>query len=254
MDRDGLSSSTQLRGNAEQGVESRYTFDTFLAMRLIPFPDPLRLSDIRTLYPNFESLFQKHVKNARFDAASRRNPEFKALKIGVISLWHLQEKHGHLRPVTRSALVQALLVEHNVHLAFRLIEDAEKNFNQGSSTVTPIVSSWPGSMEEEYFKTKMKTAAANLPDSQFLPRLENTDDKDLRSTVQNAKALAYKELSRSIDTAVNNMTHAILTIQRDHGTRIVQVELDKEERNVIRDALVEFVREINKKSAGQRNS
>lgn len=120
--------------------------------------------------------------------------------------------------------------------------------------VTHIVSSSSGSSEEEYFKTKMKTAAANLPDSQFLLLLENTDDKDLRSTVQNVKALAYKGLSHSVDTVVNNMTHTILAMQRDHGTRTVQAELEKEERKVVRNALIEFIREINKKSVGQQNS
>ena len=188
-----------------------------LTCELIPSLDSLRLSDIRALYPNFESLFQKHVKDARFDGVSKRSPEFKALKLGVISLWSIEEKHGRQRPATRPALVQALLVEHDVQLAWQLLEGAEQNTNDPawSLALCRLVRFQRGGI----FKNQMKTAAANLPDSQFLQRLESTDDKDLRSTVQNAKALAHKELSRSIDTVVNNMTHAVLAMQQDHCKR-----------------------------------
>jgi hypothetical protein len=193
------------------------------------------------------------VKDARLDGVSRRSQEFKALKLGVVSLWSIEEKHGRLRPPTRSSLIHALLVEQNVQLAWQLVGGPEQNSN-GSSVVTRIVSYWSGSRGEETFRTQMKTAAANLPDSQFLQRLESTDDKDLRSTVQDAKALAHKELSRSIDTAVNNMTHAVLAMQQDNCKMAVQVEVDNEERKALSDALVKFIREINTKSAGQQNS
>jgi hypothetical protein len=193
------------------------------------------------------------VKDARLDGVSKRSQEFKALKLGVISLWSIEEKHGRLRPAARPALVQALLVDHNIQLAWQLVEGMEQNTN-GSNMVTRIVSYWSGSRGEENFRTQMKTAAANLPDSQFLQRLESTDDKDLRSTVQNAKALAHKELSRSIDTAVNNMTHAVLAMQQDNCKMAVHVEVDNEEKKALNNSLLEFIREINKKSAGQRNS
>ena len=216
---------------------------------LILFLDPARLSDIRALYPNFESLFQRHVKHACFDYVPRKSEEFSALKLSVISLWYIEEKHSHLPPATRPALVQALLVKQNVQLAWQLVE-AEQD------ELTRTLSYWSSSSRREHFRTQMKTAAGKLPDSQFLQRLENTDDKDLRlhSTVQNAKALAHQQLSRSIDTMVNKMTRAVLEMQLDHLTRTVDAELDNEERKAVRDALVEFIREINYKSAGQRNS
>jgi hypothetical protein len=210
-------------------------------------------SDIRAQYPTFESIFQKHVKDARFDGVLKKSLDFKALKIEVTSLWHLQEKHERMHPETRSALVQALLVEHNFQLALKLLEKTNGNTN-GSEVVTRVISYFSGSRGEDTFKNQMRSAAANLPDSQFLQRLESIDDDDLRSTVQNAKALAQKTLSRSIDAVVTKMTHAVLAMQQDHCRMAVQVEVESEERKVLDDALVEFIREINKKSAGRRNS
>jgi hypothetical protein len=220
-----------------------------LTLQFILSLDPLCLADMRALYPKFEGLFQKHVKDARLDGISKKSPEFKTLKLDVMSLWALQEKHDPLHPATRSALIQALLVEHNVQLALQLLESAEVN-NNGSGMVTRFVSYWSGSRGEEYFKNQMKTAAAKNPDSHFLKQLDMIEEKDLRPTVQNAKALAHKELSRSIDTVVNNMTHAVLAMQQDHCKMAVQAEVDNEERNVLDDARVEFIREINKRLQG----
>lgn len=212
----------------------------------------MHLPDIRAQYPEFESTLQKHVKDARFDGALKRSPDFKDLKIEVVSLWHLQERHERLHPATRSALVQALLVEHNFQLALELLEKANGNTN-GPGVVTRVVSYLSGSRGGDTFKNQMRTAAANLPDSQFLQRLE-IDDKELRSTAQRAKALAQKGLSRSIDAVVGKMTHVFLAMQQDHCRMSVQVEVENEERKVLGDALVEFIREINKNSAGRRNS
>jgi len=66
LDRDGLSSRARVSGNAKLGVEN-----------------PLRLADIRALYPTFESIFQKHVRDAKFDGELKRNVDSKALKLEV---------------------------------------------------------------------------------------------------------------------------------------------------------------------------
>jgi hypothetical protein len=209
------------------------------------------LSNICVLYPKFEGIFQKHVKEARFDVALRSSLDFKDLKRDVISLWHLQEKHGPLHPATRSDLVQALLVEHNFQRALQLFEKPEVNTN-GSGMVTRVVSYFRG--EEESFKSQMRTAASNLPDSQFLQRLESLDDPELQSTVRNAKALAQKGLSKSIGAVVRKMTHVVLAMQEDHCRMFVQAEVENEEMKVLDDVLVEFIREINTKSAARRTS
>ncbi|KAH9166548.1 hypothetical protein EDB89DRAFT_2232826 [Lactarius sanguifluus] len=236
LDRDSLSSPMRVHGNSKLEVENS-----------------VRLSDIRLLYPAFESIFQKHVQSAKFDGVLKKSLDFKALELDVLSLWHLQEKHGHLRPETRSALVQALLIEHDYQRALGLPEVADGSAN-GSSMAPRSVSSFSGSRWAESFKNQMTTTAANLPDSQFLERLESTKDEDLRSVVRSAKTLAQRELSYSIDAAVDEMTHAVLTMQQELCRINIQGEVEKEERKALDDALVKFVREINERSVGRRNS
>ena len=76
----------------------------------------------------------------------------------------------------------------------------------------------------------------------------------MRSTVLNAKAFAQQGLSYSIDSVVGKMTHAVLAMQQDRCKMSVKVEVENEERKVLDDALVQFIREINKKSTGRHNS
>lgn len=213
----------------------------------------MRLSDIRQLYPTFESIFRKHVQDARFDIALKRSPDFRALKEDVVSLWYLQEKHKRLSLATRSELVQAILVDHNIQQALELLERTDRN-TIGPGVVTRAVSYFSGSRGEEPFKNRMKVAASSLPDPQFLQRLEATDDIELRSTVQNAKGLAQTELSRSIDAVVRKITHVVLSMQQDCCKMSVQVQVETEEREVLDNALVEFIYEINKQSAARRRN
>ena len=210
----------------------------------------MRVSDIRALDPTFEGTFQKHVKAARFDVVLKRSRDFKALKSDVISLWCLQEGHKRLRPAVGSDLIQALLVEHNFKRALELVEKTDGNTNEPSG-VARVVSYFS---REESYENQIKSTAANLPDSQFLQRLQSIDDIEMRSTVLNAKALAQQGLSYSIDSVVGKMTHAVLAMQQDRCKMSVKVEVENEERKVLDDALVQFIREINKKSAGWHNS
>ncbi|KAH9023070.1 hypothetical protein EDB83DRAFT_1992544 [Lactarius deliciosus] len=117
-----------------------------------------------------------------------------------------------------------------------------------------LVSSLSGSRGAETFKNQMTTAAADLPDSRFLERLESTKDEDLRSVVRSAKTLAQRELSYSIDAVVDEMTHAVLMMQQELCRINIQVQVEKEERKALDDVLVKFVREINERSAGRQNS
>ncbi|KAI9434861.1 hypothetical protein H4582DRAFT_2080533 [Lactarius indigo] len=230
LDRNGLSSHVLVHGNDNLGVKNS-----------------VHLSDIRAHYPKFESIFQGHVKDAKFDCVLEKNLDFKALKLDVISFWHLQEKYGHLHPETRSALVQAFLVEHDYQRALEVLEETDRRAIR-SSIAAHFVSYLSSSRGEEFFEDQIKTAAANLPDSRFLERLESTRDEDLRSVVRRAKTLAQRELSYSIDAVVHEMTHAVLTMQQEHCRMSIQVEVKNEERKALDDALVKFVREINKQS------
>ena len=100
----------------------------------------------------------------------------------------------------------------------------------------------------------MKRTAAQIPDSQFLRDLESTNDEDLQSAAQRAKVLAQRELSFSINEVVRTMTLNVLAMQQDLCGRHVLLQVDNEEREILKAALVEFIREINNKSAkGQRS-
>ena len=100
----------------------------------------------------------------------------------------------------------------------------------------------------------MKRTAAQIPDSQFLRDLERTNDEDLQSAAQRARVLAQRELSFSINEVVRTMTHNVLAMQQDLCGRHVLLQVDNEEREILKAALVEFIREINNKSAkGQRS-
>src|SRR6266702_392393 len=210
----------------------------------------MRLSDIRALYPTFENIFERHIQDAIFDYVPTRGWDFKVLKFGVVSLSHLLDENKHLRRETRSALLQAF-VEHNFQQAFKILP-------KGSNVPTRWNSSFwsdlrEGEFNEESFKKEMRKTVALVSDSQFLQQLESTDDEDLRSVVQIAKALAQTELSSSIDAVVEKVVHAVLAMQQDIGGRAAQLQGENEEMEVLNSALVEFIRQINKKSARRQH-
>ncbi|KAI9437151.1 hypothetical protein H4582DRAFT_2058133 [Lactarius indigo] len=207
----------------------------------------VRLSDIRAQYPTFESIYEKRINDTRFDGVPSKGRDFKALKLGVLCLWRLQNENKHMRPDTRSALIQALVVENNFQKAFQLFQRRYSTFAR------TFASFWFGSSEGEAFKNQMKHYAAQVSDSQFMQLLQRADDEALRSTVQQAKALAQTELSSSINTVLKTMTRDVLTMQQDLYGREVQLQLENEERETLKGALVEFIREINKKSAERKN-
>lgn len=71
----------------------------------------IQLSNVRALYPTFENIFERHIKDAKFDGVPMKGRDFRDLKLGVVSLWHLEGDDKHMSPERRSALIQAL-VEH----------------------------------------------------------------------------------------------------------------------------------------------
>lgn len=211
-------------------------------------PGSMRLSNLRALYPPIEDIFEKHVKDAKFDRVPMKSRDFRDLKLGVISLRHLFDEHEGLRQETRSALFQALVIERSFQQAFKLLP-------KKSNAITRWFSSfWSDKSEEESFRYEMRRAAAHVSASQFLQQLESADSEDLLFVAQNAKTLAQTELSSSIDTVATSMTHDVLVMQQDLCEGQVQLQVAKEEREVLKNALVEFIREINNKSAKGQNS
>ena len=209
-------------------------------------------SNIRALYPEFENIFETHIKYPRFNGVPIGGRRFRDLKLGVISLWRLLDEHKSLRRETRSSLFQALVREHNFQRALNLLPKRSHSFTRW---ISQGISSFVfNPSEEESFRYEMNRTAAHTSDSQFLERLENTDDEDLRSASQNAKALAQTELSTLIGAVVKAMTQDVLAMQQDLCERQVRLQTENEERQVLKHILVEFIREINKKSAkGQKS-
>ena len=208
----------------------------------------MQLSNMHALYPTFETIYARHIKGAKFDAVPIKSRSFRDLKLGVVSLIHIQDEHKRLRPETRSDLFQALVVEHNFQLAVNLLP-------RRSSILTRWISSlWSDTGEDELFKSEMKRTAAQISDSEFLQELESIDDEDMRSAAQRAKALAERDLSSLIDAVVNSMTDDILVMQQDLCGRQAQLLVENEERKVLKRALVDFIREINEASIKALNS
>jgi hypothetical protein len=84
--------------------------------------------------------------------------------------------------------------------------------------------------------------------------LKKVDDGDLQSSIKEAMALACTQLSSSIDATVNKMIHAVLQMQYDSCKKVIQLEFEAEERRLLGDVLVAFIREINAGLAGWETS
>ena len=173
---------------------------------------------------------------------------FRDLKLRVISLWRLLDEHKSLRRQTRSALCQALVFENNFQRALNLLPRRSPTPNRWISS---FMSNPSGG---ESFRHEMRRNAAHFSDSQFLQELESTDDKDLRDAAQKAKHFAQIELSSLIGAVVKSMTKDVLAMQQDLCGRQAQLQTENEEREALKNILVEFIREINKKSAMGQNS
>jgi hypothetical protein len=59
------------------------------------------------------------------------------------------------------------------------------------------------------------------------------------------------QLSLSVDTTVNKLTRAVLRMQEDECKKIIQREIETEQRKVLGGVLMNFIRDINKNSAGR---
>lgn len=247
LDRDGLSSTL---GEGMESADLLYGFHlaTHLFFQLLASIQ-VRLADIRALFPEFESVLEKHVKEVRFSGIPSKDQDFKALKLGMVSLSHLSE-NKHMRPAHRSELIQALVVKQDFQGAFQVSQRYSGFFGRWN------LNSWFRSDPKgaELFRRKMQEAAARLSDSQFLQNLENTNEEDLQSAAQTAKTLALAALLSSTDRVVKKLTNTVLVMLRAHDVRQVQCQVEREESKVLAIALVEFIREVNNKSAGGKNS
>lgn len=193
---------------------------------------------------------EKHVKDVRFSGIPSRDQHFRALKLGMISLSHLHSENKRMRPAHRSELIRALVVEQDFQGAFQ-VSQRSSGFLARWNWFSWFRSDSKGA---ESFRSDMQKAAARVSDSQFLQDLENTNEEDLQSAVQAAKTRALEVLLSSTDGVVKKLTNAVLVMLRGHGEREVRRQVEREESKVLAIALVDFIREINNKSAGGKTS
>ncbi|KAI9444051.1 hypothetical protein H4582DRAFT_1918933 [Lactarius indigo] len=210
LERDRLSQASRPRArevpNANQGAENS-----------------LLLSDLESIYPDFQSVYQKHVQNARFGIALRRDSYFENRKLRLVAVRHLLDKNQNLPSQTRSELIQALL-KGDFYRAQHLLSktDGKKRADPGGWSVGNIFSGGSG----DFLGRDMRMLAGSITDSQFLLDMK----------------------------AVKAMTRNVLAMQQEYCTRSIQHEIESEERKSLNDALVAFIRDVNAQSSGRQDS
>jgi hypothetical protein len=213
----------------------------------------MRFSDLEALYPDFPSIYQKHFRNARFDNALRRDSHFESRKLRLISARHLLDRHQDLHPETRAELTQTLLKGdfHGAQLMLPMTEDSRRSNNVVTWAVGALF--YPPSGAES-LRGEMRILSSGVTDSQFLLEMKGVENEDLQPMIQEVEGFAHSQLASVIDTAVKSMTRAVSAMQQEHCRRSIQHEVESEERNLLNNALMEFIQQINTQSAGQRDS
>ena len=223
--------------------------------QLTLLPELTRVDDLRQLYSDFNHIYNGHVEGAKFDVVKGR--DFRLLKRRLTFICHLLREHQDIAPEKRAELIDALLSEDDLRQAQRVINKSEKNKEPRKtswfSTFTSILA-WPRATDEDSLRQEMRKMASDISDSDFLLGLKGIEDEDLQGPVQEAMALANTQLSSSVDATVNKLAPAVLRMQQDECKRNIRYEIEREERKVLGGALVDFIRDINKTSAGRRTS
>jgi len=222
------------------------------------FLDHVRVDDLRLIYPDFGSIYQNHFEK-KFDSV--KGLDFRFLKERLLLVRHLLGKNQDLDPEKRAELIQALLSEgSNLHEARKMLPNSEKKKESGliakaMRVVQPFFGGQSGTdSEEEVLKKEMKKIASDVSDSQFLLGLKSIEIEGLQPAIQEAETLAHTSLSSSIDHMVKKMTHAVLHMQQDSCKKEIQKEIQTKAAGALSKALVNFIRDLNAKSAGRKNS
>ena len=252
LERERLSQTSRSRAgggsNTNQVAEGKNSLCATL--KLIVFSDTLRLSDLESIYPDFRSVYHRLIQNARFSVALRRDPYFESRKICIVSVRHLLDKHQNLPTETRSELVQALL-KGDFYRAQHLLSkaDGKKSADSGGWGVGNL---FGGS--GDYLNREMRVLAGDVSDSQFLLDINGTTDTETRSAIQEIEAVAHAKLASAVDATVKAMTRNVLAMQLDYCTRSIQHEMEGKGRKSLKNALADFIRDVNTQSSRRRDS
>jgi hypothetical protein len=221
------------------------------------FIDHLRIDNIRLIYPDFDSIYQKHLEK-KF--SSVKGSDFKFLKERLLLVRHLLAKNQELDPEKRAELIQTLFFEGSLNEAQKLLPNPDKKKEYGLVTkalriLQPLFGGQSSTEpEEESLKKEMKKIATAISDSEFLLGLKSVEIEGLQCATQEAETVAHISLSSSIDYTVTKMTEAVLHMQQDSCKKAIQKEIRTEEARSLKDVLVIFIRDLNTKSAGRTNS
>lgn len=213
------------------------------------------LSDLEASCPNFQEVYRNRFRSARFDTVLRRNRDFEAQKLGLVSVRHLHvlEKHRRLVPEKRVQLVQSLL-SGDFDSAQGILQETKKFAAMFALVATPFNSFFtsPSDGPGGPLKREMKNLAADLSDSQFLFDMKSVRDDALQPIIQDIELLSHSILSSSIDKTVGAMAREVAAMQQEALGMTIQHEFESEEMRLQNEALKEFIRKVNAFSAGPK--
>lgn len=214
----------------------------------------MRISELESLYHNFQSTYQTHMQKAGFDKVLQRNSYFVTWKLRLISIQTLLDKHRPLHPEMRSDLIQKILFEENFWHAQQILTRLEdkKPLNVGMRGTGSRFHGPIGS--EDALKTEMKKLAASVSDSQFLHDMKKIGDKEMQTVIEQVENLVYDHLGYSIDKAVAGITRVVLDMQKKQCQKSTQQKVESEGKKLLKAALITFIRDINALSVGRRDS
>ena len=219
-------------------------------------PEHTRVDDLRQVYRKFNDIYQHHFQDAKFHTVN--GTEFKSLKECLISVSHLLKKHPDLPPRIRTMLIQVFPIKDDLRRTRHVRPENDMNNKLGKLPQLPsfsrIVALFSGSTgtDEESLRKELKKITSGVTDSDFLLQLEGINDKDLEAPIRRVVDLACTQLLFSIDAAVKNLTLAVLRMQQDECKGSIQRGLEAEQREILRDMLLKFIRDVNKISAGRK--
>jgi hypothetical protein len=214
----------------------------------------MRISDLESIYHNYQSTYQTQMQKAGFNNVLQRNSYFAAWKLRLISIRFLLEEHRSLHPEMRSDLIQKIVFEGNFWHAQQILTKLEdkKSPNVGTRGTGARLHGPIGS--EDTLKREMKRLAASVSDSQFLLDIKKIGDKEMRTVIECVENLMYEQIRYSIDKAVEAMTPVVLDMQKKRCREAMRHKIESEEKKLLKGALTEFIRNINALSVGRRDS
>ena len=212
------------------------------------------LSDLKASYPDFPKIYRSHLQAAKFDAISlaRRDTDFGARKLRLVSVQYLLEEHPRLRPERRTQLVQSLL-RGDFDSAQSILQAQEsKRLSSVLTLVTSPLSVFLSSPSNGgSLKREMKSLAARVSDSQFLLKMKDVDDEVLRPMIQEIEILSHSILSSIIDTTAGTMARVVVAMQHEIFKRSLQYEIESREWKQRSETLLALIRKLNTLSAGR---